>query len=137
MFTGIRTSNGLNSTRLADIGNKGYFTCDKDGLYMISVSIITHTTSGRVYMYKNGSVLNRIYLHNAHDSDVKTTTFNSLERLSKGDTIILKASTTLYVYGSSYSVLSVLQITEWFDSTIVMTFDLFEMHFSFTCISTT
>ncbi|XP_063410657.1 CAP-Gly domain-containing linker protein 1-like [Mytilus trossulus] len=111
MFNGIRSSNGLNSTRLANIRNKGYFTCDNDGLYRISVSLMTKTAGCRVDVFTNNSLRNHIYAHNVHDSDFNTMTFDSLERLSKGDTIILKAGSTVLLYGSSYSVLSVLQIT--------------------------
>lgn len=112
MFTNIKTSNGLDNTHLTDIRNKGFFTCVNDGLYRISVSLLTNTAQGRVILYKNGSVMNIIYMHDAHNADVDHTTFDSLVRLSKGDTIIIKASSTLYVYGKTYSVLSVLQITK-------------------------
>lgn len=109
MFTGIRSSNGLNSTSLADIRNKGYFTCDKSGLYWISISITTHTPASRVDMYKNGGLLE--YMYQQHVTNENLMTFASLEHLSKGDTIMIKAATSLYIHGSRYSVLSVFQIT--------------------------
>ncbi|VDI58908.1 Hypothetical predicted protein [Mytilus galloprovincialis] len=111
MLTGIRSSNGLNSTRLADIRNKGYFTCDHDGLYFISFSLMTHTSGDRVDLFRNNSVMNYMYLHNGHDSDYKHTSIVLLERLSKGDTLIAKAGTTVKIYGNLQSVFSVFQLT--------------------------
>lgn len=109
MFTGIKTSNGLNSTRLADIRNKGYFTCDKNGLYWISVSIITHTKSARVDLFKNASLLNYMYLQQLTSDEL--TTFVSLERLSAGDTISVKSGGTTHIHGNQHSVFSVFQLT--------------------------
>ncbi|CAC5389434.1 unnamed protein product [Mytilus coruscus] len=109
MFTSLRTSNGLNSTRLADIRNKGYFTCDKDGLYWISISIVTHTASGQVHLYKNSKLMNVINLQ--HETSDELTTFASLERLSISDIIIAKAGTKVGIHGNQYSVLSVFQLT--------------------------
>lgn len=112
MFTGITASNGLNSTRLADIRNKGCFTCVKDGLYRISASLMTNTASGQVSLYKNNSAINYLYLGDSTGSGPSHTTFDTLVRLSQGDTISLKAGTKLYVYGNQNTVLSVLQITK-------------------------
>lgn len=117
MFNNLRTSTGLNSTRLADIRHKGYFTCDQDGLYWISISLIVHTASSRVDLYKNSNVLNYIYLNYVSYHDM--TTFASLERLSVGDTIIAKAGTTVEIHGRYNSVLSVFQLTTWFSSKIL------------------
>lgn len=110
MFTGIKSSNGLNSTRLADIRKKGYFTCDNDGLYWISIAITTHVSSTLVNLYRNGDLLQ--YMNHQHVStaeDLKT--FSSLERLSKGDTIKAKVGGAMVVHGFHYSVLSVFQLT--------------------------
>lgn len=109
MFTGIRTSNGLNSTRLADIQNKGYFTCDHDGLYWISIAITTSKGSQRIDLYKNGNFLEYMYLE--HVTSTELGNFALLERLSKGDTIIAKATGTITIYGKAHSVLSVFQLT--------------------------
>lgn len=111
MLTGIRTSNGLTSTRLADIQNKGYFTCDNNGLYQISVSLMTYTVPSRIDVYKNSRLVNYIYLRSGNGATTRQTTFVLLEHLSKGDTIILKAGTKIGVYGDGYSIISVLQIT--------------------------
>lgn len=109
MFTNIRTSNGLNSTHLTDIRNKGYFACEKDGLYWISISLTTHTASALVNLFKNGNMLENMHLQ--HETTDELTTFASLERLSIGDTIIAKAVTGVIIHGSGNSVLSVLQFT--------------------------
>ncbi|CAC5389432.1 unnamed protein product [Mytilus coruscus] len=109
MFSGIITSNGLNHTRLADFQNKGYFTCDKDGLYLISVSLTSPTKSARVDLYKNDNILQYMYLQ--HVASDELTTFAALERLSIGDTIIAKAGTTVHIHSTYRSVLSVFQLT--------------------------
>ncbi|CAC5421364.1 unnamed protein product [Mytilus coruscus] len=108
-FNGIWTSTGINSARLVDIRNKGYFTCDKPGIYLVAISLVTHTTSKTVTLFKNTISMKQISL--THDTIDETTTLTLLLQLNVGDTLSLKAVGDVHIHGYTYSELTILKIT--------------------------
>lgn len=65
--------------------------------------------ASEVILYKNTSVLQ--FMYQQHVSSENLMTFASLQKLSKGDTIMAKAAKSLYIHGIKSSVLSVFQLT--------------------------
>lgn len=109
MFNSIRTSTGINNERLADIRNKGYFTCDKQGIYFIAISLVTHSPGKIVRLYQNSLFVTQIKL--THDTIDETTTLTLLLQLNVGDTLSLKAVNDVPIHGYKYSELTILKIT--------------------------
>lgn len=109
MFNSIRTSTGVNNERLADIRNKGYFTCDKPGIYLIAISLVTHSPGIIVFLYKNSLGVKEIRL--THDSTDETTTLTLLLQLNVGDTLKMRPASDVYIHGKGCSELTILKIT--------------------------
>lgn len=109
MFTGIRTSNGISSAGLTDIRNKGYFTCDKPGIHLVAISLVTHTPSKSVRLYKNNQFIKYIYL--THENSDETTTLTLLLHLNHGDTVSLIVNGDVLIHDKEECELTILQIT--------------------------
>ncbi|CAC5400068.1 unnamed protein product [Mytilus coruscus] len=107
--SGIRTSIGINSVRLADIRNKGYFICEKPGIFLIAISLVTHSPGKIVKLYKNSLFVTQIRL--THDYIDETTTLTLLLQLNIGDTLSLKAAGDVHIHGKEYSEQTILKIT--------------------------
>ena len=104
-FTDVRIADGIHNTD--SIRNSGIFTCENSGLYLISVYIVTNAKDGRYYVRKNSvpiasgsSSLTDYY---------ETTSVTVIEHLTVNDKISVTGR-NMYIYGSYYSCLTMLQI---------------------------
>lgn len=49
-------------SNLSTLKNTGKFVCEKSGIYMVSVSIMSYTDGARFYIYLNGNVISSTYI---------------------------------------------------------------------------
>ncbi|CAG2196858.1 unnamed protein product [Mytilus edulis] len=107
-FKQVHTSHGIND--ITSIGNEGKFTCEKSGLYLISVYVATNANAAGYYyhVYKNNQRVATAYRH--PQSYIITVTVIVAERLQTNDTVYVKNAQQMYVYGGSKSAFSIIQI---------------------------
>jgi hypothetical protein len=103
-FTDVKIADGIHNTD--SIRNSGIFTCENPGLYLISIYIGTNNKIGRYYVYKN-----TIRIASGFSSSnyyYETASVTVIEHLTVNDTISVTGD--MYVFGSYYSCLTILQI---------------------------
>ncbi|XP_071122613.1 putative leucine-rich repeat-containing protein DDB_G0290503 [Mytilus edulis] len=106
-FKQVHISHGIND--ITSIRNEGKFTCEKSGLYLISVYVATNANAaGYYYVYKNNQVVATAYRH--PQSYIITLTAIVTERLQTNDTVFVRNGPEMYVYGGSESAFSIIQI---------------------------
>ncbi|XP_071122918.1 putative leucine-rich repeat-containing protein DDB_G0290503 [Mytilus edulis] len=106
-FKRVHTSHGIND--ITSIRNEGKFTCEKPGLYLISVFVATNANDAGYYnVYKNSQVVAIAYRH--QQSYVITFTAIVTERLQTNDTVFVRNGPEMYVYAPYESTFSIIQI---------------------------
>ena len=103
-FTDVRIADGIHNTDL--IRNSGIFTCENPGLYLISVYIVTDAKHGRYYVNKN--IVPIAEGLSSLTDYFETMSVTVIEHLNVNDTI--SVNSTMYIYGTYYSCLTILQI---------------------------
>ena len=103
-FTYVRLAVGIHNTD--SITNSGIFTCEKAGLYLISVYIVTNTHHGSYVLHKNSKVIADAFASLTDYYQTASTTV--VEHLAVSDTISVRGG--LYVYDDYESCLTILQI---------------------------
>lgn len=106
-FKIVRISHGIHD--LTSIWNEGKFTCEKPGLYLISVYVATNVNSnGYFFVYKNDQAIAEVYRH--PQLFVITLTAIVSERLNINDTVYVSNGPEMYVFGAYDSTFSIVQI---------------------------
>lgn len=104
-FTGIKTTHGLNN--IDSIKRDGIFTCEKTGLYLITVYVMTNNHAGNIQIEKNNDVIAYGFFSiGAHYTTGSATVISHLDVDDK----ISVTSYHIHVYGYYQSCLDVLQI---------------------------
>ncbi|XP_063398954.1 uncharacterized protein LOC134683577 [Mytilus trossulus] len=106
-FNTVHTSHGIHD--LMSIKNDGKFTCEKSGLYLISVFVTTSSNSNGYFdVYKNEKLISRAFRH----PHLYLLTFTAIvtERVQTNDTVYVKNGQEMDVYGGTYSAFSIIQI---------------------------
>lgn len=60
-FTNVKFSTGINN--LSGYKSSGKFVCEKDGLYLISATVMYSWNDGEFYTYVNGKMYTQSYKH--------------------------------------------------------------------------
>jgi len=103
-LTDVKIADGIHNTD--SIRNTGIFTCEKPGLYLISVFIQTNAKHSRYYVRKNNNEIADGY--SSITDYYETTSVTVIEHLTVHDTISVTGE--LYVFSSHESCLTILQI---------------------------
>ncbi|VDI12527.1 Hypothetical predicted protein [Mytilus galloprovincialis] len=112
LFPFVKTRDGVSDPNMLAFISSGMFKCEKAGLYLISLFLMTDT-QGHVefHLYKNGGIIYAVLSSVTTSSSYQTSSILVLRHLKKNDTILIKAGQDVHVYGSIYSCISFLQLT--------------------------
>lgn len=73
-------------SNLSAVNNTGKFVCEKSGIYMVSVSIMSNTNTARFYIYLNGNRISSTYI-GQHSGWWHTGTVVIARQLQIGDSL--------------------------------------------------
>lgn len=109
-FEDITFSVGINN--LALYKGTGKFTCEKGGLYLISVSIFSTTNNAAYYIYLNGNVISytRIAYLSSRPSMEHTGTAVVALQLRHNDSVWVYYPTTYHIQGSLWSTFTIIKL---------------------------
>ncbi|CAC5361287.1 unnamed protein product [Mytilus coruscus] len=107
-FDDVEFSVGI--TNLSSYRNTGKFTCEQEGLCIISAFVMSSTTGARYYIILNGNYFSETYIGgdsgNRHHIGAATITWN----LNPKDQVWLYASGTFSLTRGLYSKLTIIKI---------------------------
>lgn len=110
-FSDVKLSNGIGNVN--NFKSSGKFACEKPGLYLIGVYILSYTKSSEFRIMKNGIMVSRVYVRpplNSANDNYHTGTGVIAVQLNVNDTLNIGASSTMEVYGGGYSCLTIIKV---------------------------
>lgn len=90
----VRTHVGI--VDIAAVRNSGRFTCEKDGLYQISVVMNSPTSNAQFSVQINGNTVSTLRLSNDNNIDAGTSVVAA--DLQVGDIVWVQADSRFHVY---------------------------------------
>lgn len=105
-FDDVRTSIGIKN--LSTFKTTGKFSCEVEGLYHISVYIVSYTTSSMYSIYKNTNKLTTTYSDTA--GNIQTFAVAVVVEMNVGDTISVIPDTNMHVYARHWSCITIAMI---------------------------
>ncbi|CAG2237429.1 unnamed protein product [Mytilus edulis] len=105
-FDDVKFSVGV--TNLATYKSTGKFTCEQEGLYIISASVMTKTSGAHYYIRLNGIYISDTYI--SGQSFVHTGTATVTRKLKPNDQVWLYAYGSWYLYSGLYSKFTIIKI---------------------------
>lgn len=107
-FDDVRYSVGI--TNLSSYKTTGKFTCGHEGLYLISASVMSHTSNAHFYIYLNGHFISDTYIGQHNGSHIHTGAVTITRELNQNDQVWLYAAETWVFYGGFSSKLTIIKI---------------------------
>lgn len=107
-FPDVKTFEGINN--LPAFKTTGLFTCEQTGLYLISVTIVTHTP-GVFSIYHNNAFIIKAYTYNKvgnRETDHISTAVSAVV-LNVGDSISVRTQDALYIH-AYYTCMTIIKI---------------------------
>lgn len=105
-FGNIEVANGVQN--ISSIKESSLFTCEKHGIYFISVYITTNSIQSRFLVLKNGKRFAEAYYSFGSQYQTGTTLF--VTNLNVSDTFEMVANSDMYVYGIYESGITITQL---------------------------
>ncbi|CAC5421381.1 unnamed protein product [Mytilus coruscus] len=105
-FSDVKFSAGMGN--MIVFKRTGKFICEKEGLYIISVTILTVTNAGEFYLYVNGSIFATSYKYQSNAWWSSSSIIISLE-LQVNDSVWIQTN-GIQVRGGSYSHLTIVKL---------------------------
>ncbi|XP_076071314.1 uncharacterized protein LOC143042746 [Mytilus galloprovincialis] len=107
-FDDVKYSVGI--TNLSTYKSTGKFSCKHEGLYLISASVMSHTSSAVYYIRLNGNNISQTYI-GQHSGDKSFTGAMTVSRkLNPNNQVWLYAVGSWYLYKGVYSTLTIIKI---------------------------
>ncbi|VDH98351.1 Hypothetical predicted protein [Mytilus galloprovincialis] len=98
-------------TNLAAYRNTGKFTCEQEGLYIISASVMSLSSGAEFYIYMNGNIISETYIaQNNNNNEKHTGAVTITQELNQNDKVWLYATGSFYLYGGLQSTLTIVKI---------------------------
>ncbi|VDI57013.1 Hypothetical predicted protein [Mytilus galloprovincialis] len=110
-FSNVKMSNGIGNVN--NFKSSGKFTCEKPGLYLIGVYIVSYTKNSEFHIMKNGINVSRVYVRpylNSADDNHHTGTGIIAVQLDVNDTLNINAYSKMQVLGSAYSCMTIIKV---------------------------
>lgn len=107
-FDEVKYSVGI--TNLASYKTTGKFTCQHEGLYLISASVMSHTKDAQYYILLNGKHLSYTYITQNNNNEVHTAAVTVTRQLNLNDQVWLYAAGSWRIYGGVYSKFTIIKI---------------------------
>ncbi|CAG2190465.1 unnamed protein product [Mytilus edulis] len=89
-------------TNLSSYKTTGKFTCEHEGLYLISSSVMSHTSLANYYIILNGNDISQTYIGRHSGSKEFTGAVSLTRKLNQNDQVWLYASGSWYLYGGVF-----------------------------------
>ncbi|CAG2246175.1 unnamed protein product [Mytilus edulis] len=97
-------------TNLATYKSTAKFSCDQEGLYMISASVTSQTSSAYYYIYLNGNDISCTYIGYHIGNYHRTGAVTATRKLNPNDQVWLYAYGSCYLNGGVFSSLTIVKI---------------------------
>lgn len=90
--------------------NTGKFTCELEGLYIVSASVMSYTSGARYFIKLNGNVISETYIGDHSGSNYFTGAVTVTRKLNPADQVWLEAYGSWNFYGGMYSKFTIIKI---------------------------
>lgn len=107
-FDNVKYSVGV--TNLAAYKTTGKFLCEKEGLYIISASVMSYTDEATYYIYLNGNNISVTGIADHTGSYFFTGAVTIIQKLRPSDQVWLYAHRSWYLYADLYSKVIIIKI---------------------------
>ncbi|CAC5422870.1 unnamed protein product [Mytilus coruscus] len=111
-FSAVKLSNGIENVK--KFISSGTFTCEKQGIYLVGVYILSYTRHASFVIMKNGIIVSIVYVRPAlrsTNSNYHTGTGIIAVQLNANDTLNIKSGYyKMQVYGRKFSCLTVIKV---------------------------
>ncbi|VDI63419.1 Hypothetical predicted protein [Mytilus galloprovincialis] len=110
-FDNVKFSIGINN--LSTYKSTGKFICEKDGLYLISVSIFSFTNDASYQIYLNGKEISQTKIGYSASSSSRmddTGTVVLAQQLHPNDSVWVNYPSSFYIFGGTWSTLMIVKI---------------------------
>lgn len=88
----------------------GKFTCEREGLYIISASVMSHTSGAEYFIRRNGLSITGTYIGDHSSTKVHTGAVTVTQKLNPNDQVWLYAYGSWVLYNDVYSTLTIIKI---------------------------
>lgn len=107
-FEDVKYSVGI--TNLEAYKNTGHFTCEHEGLYLISAYVMSHTSNAKYSINLNGNRISQTCISQHVNTYIHTGAVTITRELNINDKVWLSPSGTWYLYSGLYSALTIIKI---------------------------
>ncbi|VDH98356.1 Hypothetical predicted protein [Mytilus galloprovincialis] len=107
-FGDVKLSVGI--TNLSAYKTTGKFTCEHEGLYILSASVMSYTDNARYFIYLNGNTISETYISQNRNNEVYTGAATVTLEINPNDKVWLYADGSWYLSGGLLSRLTIIKI---------------------------
>ncbi|XP_076071306.1 uncharacterized protein LOC143042745 isoform X3 [Mytilus galloprovincialis] len=107
-FDDVKYSVGI--TNLSTYKSTGKFTCEHEGLYLISASLMSYTSGAYYHIRLNGDDISQTYIGFHSGTRTFTGAVTVTRKLNPNDQVWLYAGGSWYLYAGVYSKLTIIRI---------------------------
>ncbi|VDI69475.1 Hypothetical predicted protein [Mytilus galloprovincialis] len=107
-FDDVKYSVGI--TNLSSFKTTGKFTCEHEGLYLISASVTSYTSGAQYYIRLNGNDISYTYIGQHSGGYAFTGAVTVTRKLNPNDQVWLYAAGSWYLYSGIPSKLTIIKI---------------------------
>ncbi|CAC5422869.1 unnamed protein product [Mytilus coruscus] len=111
-FSDVKLSNGIENVK--KFKSSGTFICEKQGIYLVGVYIMSYTKEAHFEIMKNGIIVSRVKVRpdlGSTEDNYHTGTGIIAVQLNANDTLNIQAGyRKMEVYGGGYSCLTVIKV---------------------------
>ncbi|VDH98347.1 Hypothetical predicted protein [Mytilus galloprovincialis] len=107
-FDNVKFSVGISN--MSAYKTTGKFTCEQEGLYMISASVLSNTNGAHYYIKLNGKDISLTYIGSHSSTYDHTGAVTVTQKLYPNDQVWLYAGGSWYLFGALYSQLTIITI---------------------------
>ncbi|VDI10352.1 Hypothetical predicted protein [Mytilus galloprovincialis] len=107
-FDNVKFSVGI--TNMSAYKTTGKFTCEQEGLYLISASVLSNTNSAHYYVILNGKSVSLTYIGSHSSTYDHTGAVTITQNLHPNDQVWLYADGSWFLFGNLHSQFTIIKI---------------------------
>lgn len=107
-FDDVKYSVGI--TNVSAFKNTGHFTCEVEGLYIISASVMSYSTDAKYYIRLNENYISKTIIGDHSGNQYFTAAVTVTRKLNPADKVWLEAGGSWNFYGGLYSKFTIIKI---------------------------
>lgn len=97
-------------TNLSAYKSTGKCTCEHEGMYLISASVMSYTSGARYYIILNGSTISDTYISQNSNTFAHTGAVTVTRELNPNVQVWMYAAGSWYLYADLWSKLTIIKI---------------------------